>query len=161
MGDGLTRAVADVGSSLQTLSPVIRGRCRNGLPSDRHKTAWRSGPRSCQPGFFVGLGFRRRFKSSRPDCFSMGPSASASIACEQAPRDYMRRLVRPRRKAASVGGGTQKGDAIQIGNPLRGQRLISDVGSCAARPYRECRKRTIRKPPSPPSREKAVYPPRQ
>ena len=52
MGDGLTRAVADVGSSVQTLSPVIRGRCRNGLPSERHKTAWRSGPRSCQPGVF-------------------------------------------------------------------------------------------------------------
>ena len=67
MGDGLTRAATDVGSSVQTLSPVIRGRCREGLPSERDKTASRSGPRSCQPGCLVGLGFRRRFKSSRPD----------------------------------------------------------------------------------------------
>ena len=68
--DGLTRAVADVGSSVQTLSPVIRGRCRNGLPSERHKTAWRSVPGSCLPACLVGLGFRRRFKFSRHECFA-------------------------------------------------------------------------------------------
>jgi hypothetical protein len=79
MGDGLTRTVADVGSSVQTLSPVIRGRCRNGLPRERHKTAWTSGPRSCQPGFFVGLRFRRRFKSSRPDYVAVALHRSCTL----------------------------------------------------------------------------------
>ena len=48
---------------------MIRGRCRHGLPSERHKTPSRRGPTSCQPRVFVGLGFRSRFKSSRPDFF--------------------------------------------------------------------------------------------
>jgi hypothetical protein len=34
MGDALTLAAADVGSSMQTLAPVIRGRCRE-RPSER------------------------------------------------------------------------------------------------------------------------------
>jgi hypothetical protein len=76
MGDGLTRAVADVVSSAQTLSPVIRGRCRNGLPSERHKTAWMSGPRSCQPGVSRWTRFSASVQIQSPRRFSeMSPSA--------------------------------------------------------------------------------------
>ena len=52
------------------LSPVVRGRCRDGLPNERDKTAWKSGLGRAGRGFFIGLGFRRRFKSSRPDLFA-------------------------------------------------------------------------------------------
>ncbi len=62
IGDGLTQAMADVGSSVQTLSPVIRGRCRNVPPSERAKTAKRSGPRSSQPGVFRWTRFSVSFQ---------------------------------------------------------------------------------------------------
>ena len=69
MGDGLTRAATDVGSSVQTLSPVIRGRCRDGLPSERNKTASRSGPRSCQPGVFRWTRFSASVQIQSPRLF--------------------------------------------------------------------------------------------
>jgi hypothetical protein len=76
MGDGLTRAATDVGSSVQTLSPVIRGRCRDGLPSERDKTAWRSGPRSCQPGVFRWTRFSASVQIQSPRFLSeRSPSA--------------------------------------------------------------------------------------
>src|SRR5271170_8440709 len=79
IGDGLTRATTDVGSSVQTLSPVIRGRCRDSLPSERDKTAWRSGPRSCQLGGFRWTRFSASVQIQSPRLFfERGPSTSTS-----------------------------------------------------------------------------------